>query len=110
MNNGWIGFDLDGTLAKYTTWNGPTVIGEPIKPMVDLLQAYIAQGVKVKIFTARVASSNEDKDIARKAIEKWCIVNIGYIIPVTAEKDFGMIALYDDRCIHVQLNTGGILG
>ena len=30
----WIGFDLDGTLAKTTVGN---TIGQPIKAMIDLL-------------------------------------------------------------------------
>jgi hypothetical protein len=29
---GWIGVDLDGTLAHYDGWKGIDHIGEPIKP------------------------------------------------------------------------------
>lgn len=52
---GWYGFDLDGTLAKYDGWKGLDNIGEPIKPMVDLIKQMQAEGKTVKILTARVA-------------------------------------------------------
>lgn len=52
---GWYGFDLDGTLAKYDGWKGIDHIGEPIKPMVDLIKQMQAEGKTVKILTARVA-------------------------------------------------------
>lgn len=110
MNNSWIGFDLDGTLAKYNGWQGNDIIGEPIKPMVDLLLDYIAGGTQVRIMTARVSSVNPYASDARNAIETWCIMNLGMVIPITSEKDFGMIDLYDDRCHHVEANTGRIIG
>ena len=52
---GWYGFDLDGTLAKYDGWKGIDHIGEPVKPMVDLIRKMHAEGRIVKILTARVA-------------------------------------------------------
>ena len=52
---GWYGFDLDGTLAKYDKWKGIDHIGEPVKPMVDLIKRMHAEGRVVKILTARVA-------------------------------------------------------
>ena len=52
---GWYGFDLDGTLAKYDKWEGIDHIGEPVKPMVDLIKRMHAEGRVVKILTARVA-------------------------------------------------------
>ena len=52
---GWYGFDLDGTLAKYDKWEGIDHIGEPVKPMVDLIKKMHAEGRVVKILTARVA-------------------------------------------------------
>lgn len=32
---GWIGVDLDGTLAKYDQWRGVQHIGDPVPLMVD---------------------------------------------------------------------------
>lgn len=52
---GWYGFDLDGTLAKYDGWKGIDHIGEPVKPMVDLIKRMRDEGKVVKILTARVA-------------------------------------------------------
>lgn len=52
---GWYGFDLDGTLAKYDGWKGIDHIGEPVKPMVELIRRMHDEGKVVKIMTARVA-------------------------------------------------------
>lgn len=52
---GWYGFDLDGTLAKYDGWKGIDHIGEPVKPMVGLIRRMHDEGKVVKIMTARVA-------------------------------------------------------
>jgi hypothetical protein len=35
MMKGWIGVDLDGTLAESTKWVSPSHIGEPIHKMVE---------------------------------------------------------------------------
>jgi len=35
----WIGVDLDGTLAHYDGWKGPTHIGAPIHKMVQRVRA-----------------------------------------------------------------------
>lgn len=60
---GWYGFDLDGTLAVYDKWEGIDHIGEPVKPMVDLIRKMHAEGKVVKILTARVAPMhNENTD------------------------------------------------
>lgn len=107
-NTGWIGFDLDGTLAIYNGWAGADHIGEPIKPMVDLAKQFIASGHTVKIFTARVAScqTQEEIAIARDAISAWTKKHIGKALEATAEKDWNMIEYYDDRAIPVEYNTG----
>jgi hypothetical protein len=122
-NSGWIGFDLDGTLAEYHGFKGPDHIGEPIYPMIEILRGFLSQGKKVKIFTARVwypraTGGNlletgrrlEEAEAARRAIEAWCLEHIGQVLEVTCVKDYSMWALYDDRAIQVQKNTGRILG
>jgi len=112
---GWIGVDLDGTLAHYDGWKGTEHVGDPIPAMLQRVQEWLEQGQKVKIFTARVycGESGEpagdrfrDAQIARRVIEKWCLKHLGVILPVTCTKDFAMITLYDDRCVQVKLNTG----
>ena len=52
---GWYGFDLDGTLAKYDGWKGIDHIGEPVKPMVELIKRMHDEGKVVKIVTSRVS-------------------------------------------------------
>lgn len=109
---GWIGFDLDGTLAVYGGFISLEHIGEPIPAMVGVLKKHLAEGVEVRIVTARVGNdrSPAERRTSRFHIEKWCQTHIGIILPVTCEKDFEMWALYDDRAIAVEKNTGRILG
>lgn len=114
---GWIGVDLDGTLAEYHGWMGELHIGEPIPAMVARVRALLRAGHTVKIFTARVyeGAKNLDgtpRDVTpvREAIQQWCYENIGTRLEVTNVKDYGMVALYDDRAFHVVPNTGVIVG
>lgn len=106
--------DLDGTLAHYEGW-GDGSIGKPIPKMVDLVKGFLASGQTVKIFTARMhAVGAHDLStgltITREEIEgqikSWCREHIGQELEVTNVKDFGMITLYDDRCVQVIPNTG----
>lgn len=105
----WVGFDLDGTLAEYTEWQGPTHIGKPVQKMIDLAKKYEKSGLDIKIFTARVSSNNPNREKSLKAITKWSYEVFGKPLEITAEKDFGMIDLYDDRCHRVEANTGILL-
>lgn len=107
---GWIGVDLDGTLAEYHGWQGITHIGPPIGPMVDRVKVWLAQGVDVRIFTARVGPQRfdvpEQIQVIEGAIKAWCVEHIGVPLPVTCQKDFGMLELWDDRVVRVVENTG----
>ena len=112
--NGWIGVDLDGTLAHYDKWTGE--IGEPIPLMVERVKAWLGEGKAVKILTARVslvgrsADGEAFKSEQEAKIKAWCAQHIGQELEVVSGKDFLMIELWDDRCVHVELNTGRILG
>lgn len=120
QKGGWIGVDLDGTLAFYDKWRGIDHIGEPILPMLKRVRRWIWDEDKdVRIFTARVdggevavaagdlnGEANRDVNEVRKYIEIWCFNQIGKVIPVTCKKDYGMIELWDDRAIQVISNTG----
>ena len=115
MTAGWVGVDLDGTLAKYDRWHGPDIIGDPIPTMADRVKDWIACGQEVRIFTARVSTDSSAKrnlevQIARGAISAWCVKHLGRELPITCSKDFGMIMLYDDRCVQVEHNTGRLIG
>lgn len=108
MSEGWIGVDLDGTLAEYLGWQGMGHIGEPIAPMVERVKAWLAEGKDVRIFTARVCSSQsqEDLDVFLREYTRWCFQVFGRQLPVTSEKDWKMIKLWDDRCVQIMPNIG----
>jgi hypothetical protein len=109
--SGWIGVDLDGTLAHYEGWKGTHNIGAPIRLMVERVKGWLAAGKRVKIFTARmhghgmplIGGGVED---VRTPIEAWCKEHLGAVLEITNVKDFGMIELWDDRAIQVEANTG----
>jgi hypothetical protein len=107
--NGWIGVDLDGTLAHYEGWKGEQHIGEPVASMVNRVKAWRAEGREVRIFTARMyADGGGERDVAevRGYIEAWSLKHLGEVLPVTNVKDYGMVELWDDRCVQVAINTG----
>tara|TARA_B100001123_G_C15034409_1_gene916793 strand:+ start:116 stop:448 length:333 start_codon:yes stop_codon:yes gene_type:complete len=106
--NGWIGVDLDGTLAHYDKWDNGK-IGKPIPKMVNRVKKWLEAGRKVKIMTARVAYRNSFSMRQKKQIENWCEEHIGKILPVTSIKDLSMIELWDDRAIRVEKNTGEVV-
>ena len=107
----WIGFDLDGTLAHHGEgeWDGG--VGRPIKPMIDILKNYIAEGVECRIVTARVASCHPEQERYDQTVivREWIKEQVGRELPVTSEKDFEMVVLYDDRAIQVEKNTGRLV-
>jgi len=107
--NGYIAVDLDGTLAHYEGWDGGK-IGEPIPLMVERVKGWLQEGKDVRIFTARVAGLTEASDgKIIVEISDWCEKHIGQRLPITCEKDFGMIELWDDRCKQVERNTGELI-
>lgn len=127
-SKGWIGFDLDGTLAHYEGWQGVDKVGEPIAPMIQVLKEHLASGETCKIFTARMfrriqwlsmdptdeeteeirAKVKEECNLAEKTIYDWLQKQGLPRLELTCTKDFGMIMLYDDRCKQVETNTGRI--
>lgn len=102
---GWYAVDLDGTLAHYEGWVSVDHIGAPVPLMADRVKTWLAAGEDVRVFTARVCES-PDQEQALAVIEAWCLEHFGQVLPVTNRKDFGMIALWDDRCVQVVPNTG----
>ncbi len=98
--NGWIGVDLDGTLAFWEK-NGKG-IGEPVPLMLERVKKWLINGWDVRIFTARAAM--DPKQIPE--IEKWCEIHLGCCLPVTCQKDGAMIELWDDRAVQIERNTG----
>jgi hypothetical protein len=110
VGDGWVGFDLDGTLAHYDGWKGIDHVGKPVEGMARRLRELLARGVECRIFTARVGRNFDDREIAAEHIQDWTENHFGVRLAVTCEKDFAMIALYDDRAVAVACNLGVVLG
>jgi hypothetical protein len=112
--SGWIGVDLDGTLALYDGFEGPDIIGEPVPAMLERVKRWLADGKDVRIVTARVAihclKDELDYAMFMPAWEKWSQKHLGRVLPVTCQKDYQMVELWDDRCVQVEKNTGRVIG
>lgn len=109
--SGWIGVDLDGTLAHYDHWRGPDHVGTPIPAMLERVRGWLAAGREVRIFTAR-ATIPEQVAPVTKWLNTHRIFKKGTQTPldVTNVKDFRMDELYDDRAVQVEKNTGVLIG
>lgn len=105
-NRGWYGVDLDGTLAHHEEGGDTATIGQPILPMLTRVRRWLAAGRAVRIVTARASRSNPRQAEQVAQIEAWCTDHLGQKLPVTSEKDFTMIELWDDRAVQVVRNTG----
>lgn len=104
---GWIGFDLDGTLAYHNSGDGVDTIGDPIPKMVERVKNYINRGYECRIVTARVAKREDgSEEFQRSMIRLWTKEHIGQHLVVTNAKDYQMLKLYDDRAVQVIANTG----
>ena len=77
--------------------------------MVERVKEWLAEGLEVRIFTARVcepATANHQRFL----IANWCMKHLGVTLPITHEKDYDMEVLFDDRARQVETNTGRIIG
>lgn len=99
--SGWIGVDLDGTLAHFDRWRGPDSIGLPIPAMVKRVKTWLAEGKEVRIFTARASDPR-----LIPPIERWLKLHGLPALKITNVKDFQMLELWDDRAVQVIHNTG----
>lgn len=116
MSKGWVGVDLDGTLAEYHGWPADGSIGAPVPRMVRRVQAALAEGREVRVFTARVGPQSMtgtnlkavDAELARQRnlIRDWTLEHVGQALVATATKDFACIEVWDDRARRVIANTG----
>jgi hypothetical protein len=103
-HQGWIGVDLDGTLAMYDGWQGESHIGQPIPLMHARIKKWMEEGQEVRIFTARISHGNVQE--TSFIIDEWCKRYFGRTFLITCKKDSDMIELWDDRCVQVIPNTG----
>jgi hypothetical protein len=110
--SGWVGFDLDGTLAQDDAGGvfNPYFVGEPIPQTVYLMRTFQEAGIKTKIFTARMhVNDPEAKQKRIKVIQDWCEKQGLGRPEVTNVKDTAMRLLFDDRAFHVVRNTGEVI-
>lgn len=105
---GWIGVDLDGTIAHYDGWKGERHIGAPIPKMIERVKQWLNEGTyDVRIFTARMSSPHdEERREVAKAILEWTREHVGQGLSATCQKDYQMVQLWDDRAMQVIPNTG----
>lgn len=101
--SGWIGVDLDGTLAEYTGSIG--AVGKPVALMMNRVRRWISEGREVRIFTAR-ACLPDQVDLVRQWLDQHGLGSLA----ITNVKDFGMVEMWDDRAIQVRMNTGERVG
>lgn len=106
MSDGWIGVDLDGTLAQYDGWRGIGHVGDPIPAMLFRVKKWVNDGRAVKVFTARVSCAADELEAAEAPIKAWLMEHVGCELPITCRKDYAMTELWDDRCVQVEPNTG----
>jgi hypothetical protein len=102
MGKGWIGVDLDGTLAHYDGWKGPDHIGEPVLKILERVKLWMAvDKYEIRIFTARAGVPEQIPTVVawleKHGIGGLKIINV---------KDFSMIELWDDRCVQIISNLG----
>lgn len=98
-----VAVDLDGTLAKDSGWKGPEHIGEPVKPMLDLVKKLLDDGEEVVIFTARV---HDGEKSTKEHIAQWLKDHDLPALEITNEKRPDMEKFYDDKAVAVEKNKG----
>ena len=97
----WIGFDLDGTLAKITVGN---TIGKQIKELFFLLLKINHEGkYQVKIFTARAESKEKTA-----LIKQWLRLHHLPDVEITNVKDGKCVLIIDNIAVRVFKDSGVI--
>ncbi len=99
----WIGVDLDGTLAEVGRDNLGE-IGKPITKMMNRVKKWLEDGeYEVRIFTARAGDTTQENKI-----KKWLKDNDLPGLVITNLKDRDMLAMWDDKAVRVERNSGEI--
>lgn len=105
---GWIGVDFDGTLCQDNTAERE----RPVAAMLARVKAWRAQGIEVRIVTARASKHGQngaERELQLAFLRSWMREYIGEELPLTAEKDYAMKELWDDRAVTVEKDTGRAL-
>ena len=75
-------------------------------PMVDRVKSMLDKGMNIVIFTARVSAGNSDAAEARETIARWCELHLGRVLPITSDKNYQIVEMWDDRAVQIIPNTG----
>lgn len=104
----YVAVDFDRTLAVYDHFRGVTHLGPPVPAMQARVRGWLAAGIKVKIFTARVGPGPEQRDVeaVRTAMGDWTEEHLGQRLEITNIKDYLCDEFWDDRAVAVEANTG----
>lgn len=73
MSSGWIGVDLDGTLAYYSGWKGIEHVGDPVPAMINRVRAWLANG------TTGVMGICGQEEAARPTMLRRVRANLRYL-------------------------------
>lgn len=95
-----IAVDFDGTLAKSRS---DGLAGDPVKPMVDRVKRWHAQGKEVVIFTSRL-----DTWDGLSSIKYWLRENGLPDLKITNKKTGDIEEFWDNRAIRIEDSTGVI--
>ena len=99
----WIGVDLDGTLAEVGRDNLGD-IGKPITKMMNRVKKWLEDGeYEVRIFTARAGDKHQENKI-----KQWLKDNNLPELVITNLKSQNMLAIWDDKAVRVERNSGEI--
>jgi hypothetical protein len=106
-----VGFDLDRTIAQYEGWRGELHIGAPVPGMIERIKQYLAQGIEVRVFTARMSDPDPEARLAiARAIWDYTLEHVGQGLHATCQKDYACIRIYDDIARQVIPNAGVVVG
>lgn len=98
---GWIGVDLNGTLARYVDGQPHEHIGEPVPKMLARVRAWLEQDITVKVVTVRASDPG-----AVLRIRQWLDRHGLQRVDITDRKAPDCWEMWDDRCVQVIPNTG----
>lgn len=109
----WIGCDFDGVLCEHIKGDyDPSETGKPVPAMIDRIKKMLADGITVKIFTARMYHGGDPEAYAVvmavtvPTLQKWCKEHIGQVLELTCEKSPNMREFWDDRAVAVEKDKG----
>lgn len=131
----WVAVDLHGTLCchdKEVAKTDKHHVGVPILAMVERVKSWLAAGIEVRIFTAKifplwkvepgvpyleyivsghdqVARLRNEAIPAAERILAWCKEHLGEELVITCVKDRDCREIWDDKAVPVEKDTGRLL-